>query len=153
MALARAVLPGMLERRYGNVLNVVTSGARNALPLFSSYAASKAALWAWGEALSRELEGSGVSVLSFVPPHMDTATRRQLGRRAIGYYSVGGGVSSRGLATPAQVAEAALAAAAAGRSVFVPAAVRWETAINAVLPGRVRARLVRAWKGVRRGDR
>lgn len=153
MALARAVLPGMLERRYGNILNVVTSGARNALPLFSSYAASKAALWAWGEALSRELEGSGVSVLSFVPPHMDTATRRQLGRRAIGFYSAVGGVSSRGLATPAQAAEAALAAAAAGQSVFVPATVRWETAINAVLPGRVRARLARAWKGVRRGDR
>src|SRR5262249_18341685 len=97
MALARAVLPGMLARAHGNVINVVTSGARNALPLFSSYAASKAALWSWSEALSRELEGSGVSVLAFVPPHMDTATRRQLGRRAIGFYAVGRSrVSARG---------------------------------------------------------
>jgi short-subunit dehydrogenase len=154
MALARAVLPGMLARGHGHVINVVTSGARNALPLFSSYAASKAALWAWSEALSREVEGTGVSVLSFVPPHMDSATRRQLGRRAVGFYVTGGArVSARGLDPPLRAAEEALAAAAAGRSVATPARVRWETAMNAALPERVRARVLRSWKGIRRGDR
>ena len=152
MALARAVLPGMLERGRGALLNVATTGARNSLPLFSAYAASKAALWAWSEALGRELHGTGVTVTTFVPPHMDTATRRQLGRRAVGYYDVADAGEAEGH-RPGQgdrlavVARDAIEAAAAGRATRLPAGTRWQLALNALAPERVAARIRKSWKG------
>ena len=84
---------------------------------------------------------------------MDTATRRQLGRRALGYYQVEDRRPRTALDSPARVAEHALAAAAAGRSIATPARVRWETALNALFPEQVRARVGRAWKGIGRGQR
>jgi cysteine desulfurase/selenocysteine lyase len=153
MTLARAVLPGMLARGRGAILNMATAGARNALPLFTSYASSKAALWAWSEALGRELDGSGVTVTTFIPPHMDTSTRRQLGRRALAYYDLSGEDADKregGLERLADVARRALAAAAAGRPLELSSRARWEVALNAVLPGRVRALVRNRWKGMGR---
>jgi selenocysteine lyase/cysteine desulfurase/short-subunit dehydrogenase len=145
LALARALLPGMLERGRGNVLNVVTSGARNALPLFSSYAASKGALWAWSESLSRELDGTGVQVTTFVPPHMETATSTQLARRAVAWFDAAG---QRPRHTPvAQVAALALDAAARGRRIVAPGSVRWQMALNAVAAGPIERAIRRRWKG------
>lgn len=147
LALTRAALPGMLARGRGAVLDVVTSGARNALPLFSAYAASKGALWAWSEALGRELDGTGVSVTTFVPPHMDTATHRQLGRRALADYDVAGGKDET---TPvAIVAARALAAVRAGRPLVAPWSTRWALALNALTPARVAAAVRRRWRGSR----
>ena len=152
LALARAVLPGMTARGAGTVLNIVTTGARNALPLFSAYAASKGALWAWSEALGREVESRGVTVTTFLPPHMDTTTRRQLGRRALGYYDVGATADAEGH-RPGQadrlagVARRALTAAAAGRSLDLPRRARWEILLNAAFPERVAAQVRKRWKG------
>jgi len=154
LALARAVLPAMTARGAGTLLNIATGGARNALPLFSAYAASKAALWAWSEALGRELDGSGVTVTTFVPPHMDTTTRRQLGRRALGYYDLGGAADTEGH-RPGQadrlggVARRALAAAAAGRALDLPRRARWEIVMNAAAPGRMSTQVRKRWKGAR----
>jgi hypothetical protein len=145
--LARAVLPGQLARGHGAILNVATSGARNALPLFSAYAASKAALWAWSEALGRELRGSGVTVTTFVPPHMDTATRRQLGRRALGWYDASG--TPEAVTPVGEVAMRALAAALEGRAVVAPWSVRWQHALDALAPGRVSRAVARRWRGPR----
>lgn len=149
LALARAALPGMLERGRGGVLNVVTSGARNALPLFSAYSASKAALWAWSESLGRELAGTGVTVTTFLPSHMDTATRRQLGRRALAWYDIG--TQSERTEPVSAVAERALAALAEGRRLEAPASVRWTQALNAVAPARVARRIARFWRPARPG--
>ncbi len=155
MALARAVLPGMIARGHGALLNVATTGARNALPLFSTYAASKGALWAWSEALGRELHRTGVTVTTFIPPHMDTATRRQLGRRALGYYDLGTSSQAEGH-RPGQadrlagVARRALAAAQAGRALELSRRARWELALNAIAPARVAAGVRRRWKGIGR---
>jgi len=144
MALARAVLPAMLARRHGHLLNVVTSGARNALPLFSSYAASKGALWAWSESLARELDGTGVQVTTLVPPIMDTSTRNQLARRAVGWYNAGG---HRQETTPAsEVAALALTATRQGRRVVAPGHVKWQLALNALATGRVEAAIRRRWR-------
>ncbi|MFI5371641.1 MAG: SDR family NAD(P)-dependent oxidoreductase [Candidatus Eisenbacteria bacterium] len=144
MTLARALLPAMLERRRGHLLNIVTSGARNALPLFSSYASSKGALWAWSESLARELDGTGVAVTTFVPPHMETATSNQLARRAVGWYDARGHTQRK---TPtAAVAAMALAAAAQGRRLVAPTAVRWQLALNAVAAGPIERAIRRRWK-------
>ena len=58
----RAFLPTMLQQRSGHVVNVASAAAFHALPKFSAYSASKAAVAALSEALRAELAGSGVDV-------------------------------------------------------------------------------------------
>jgi selenocysteine lyase/cysteine desulfurase/short-subunit dehydrogenase len=143
--LTQKLLPGMLERGRGAVLNVVTSGARCALPLFSEYAASKGALWAFSESLQRELAGTGVTVTTFVPPHMETATRRRLGRKALSYFRLDKTVAPA--ASAAHVGEKAVAALAAGRATVVPFNTRLQSALNALFPGLVTKRIQHSWRG------
>ena len=143
MVLTRALLPAMLERRRGTVLNVVTTGARNALPLFSSYAASKGALWAWSESLARELDGTGVRIVAFLPPIMDTTTRNRLARRAVGWYDARG---HHGTTPVTRVAAMVLDAAASGALSVAPRSSRWQIALNALSPAWVERGIRRRWR-------
>lgn len=148
-ALTRAFVPDMLRRRGGAVLNVIAAGARCALPQLGAYAASKAALWAWTEALRRELAGTAVGVTLLVPPHMDSSLQRHLGRLLVGHLKATPPASS---ASPGLVAEAALTALAAGRAESVPGRTRGLLALNAVAPGFVDAYLRRQWRFDRSAD-
>jgi len=148
--LTRKLIPGMLERGHGAVLNVVTSGARCALPLFSEYSASKGALWAFSESLQRELASTGVTVTTFVPPHMETATRRRLGRKALSYFKLDKAIAPA--ASAAHVGEKAIAALAAGRCTVVPFSTRLQSALNALFPDLVANRIWRSWRGSARNS-
>jgi short-subunit dehydrogenase len=55
-----AVLPGMLERGSGIVVNVSSDSARAPEPAAGAYAASKAAISAFTEAVAHEVAGRGV---------------------------------------------------------------------------------------------
>jgi NAD(P)-dependent dehydrogenase (short-subunit alcohol dehydrogenase family) len=72
-----AVLPGMLARRHGAVVNVSSDSGRAPSPGEPSYSASKAALSAFTEAMAMRLEGTGVHLHvlypGFVPTDMGTA--------------------------------------------------------------------------------
>lgn len=65
--LTRLVLPGMLERRAGRVLNVASTAAFQPGPLMAGYYASKAFVLHFSEALANELRGSGVTVTALCP--------------------------------------------------------------------------------------
>ena len=65
--LTHFVLPGMLERGRGRILNVASVAAFQAMPGMSVYAASKAFVLSFTEALSEELAGSPVSVTALCP--------------------------------------------------------------------------------------
>ena len=67
MLLTREVLPGMLERRRGHVINIASLAGKIGYPYAAVYGGTKAAILAWSHALRIELEGSGVSV-SVVSP-------------------------------------------------------------------------------------
>ncbi|MDD4880831.1 MAG: SDR family oxidoreductase [Gallionellaceae bacterium] len=67
MQLARAVLPGMLERGRGRIVNVGSMFGSIGFPYFAAYSASKFALRGYSQALRRELAGTGVGV-SYVSP-------------------------------------------------------------------------------------
>ena len=54
-----AVLPGMLERRHGVIVNVSSDSGRAPGPHEAAYGASKAALSAFTESLSFDTEGTG----------------------------------------------------------------------------------------------
>lgn len=66
-ALTHALLPGMLERKWGRILNVASTAAFQPGPLMAVYYATKAFVLSLSEALANELEGSGVSVTCLCP--------------------------------------------------------------------------------------
>jgi short-subunit dehydrogenase len=70
--LTRAVLPGMLERGRGKIVNNASISGYAYFPGTSTYAAAKAGVVAFSEALRRELSGTGVTVLHLVTPGVDT---------------------------------------------------------------------------------
>jgi 3-oxoacyl-[acyl-carrier protein] reductase len=69
---ARAVVRGMLLRRWGRIINVSSASARMPLGGQASYAASKAGLEGFTRALSRDLASKGVLVNAVSPGLIET---------------------------------------------------------------------------------
>jgi NAD(P)-dependent dehydrogenase (short-subunit alcohol dehydrogenase family) len=64
---ARAVLPGMVERRRGRIVNVVSNAGAHRWPYFTAYAASKGAVIKLTESLAAETRDHGVTVFAAHP--------------------------------------------------------------------------------------
>lgn len=73
MLLARRILPQMLARGSGRVVNVGSTFGSIGFAWFAAYSASKFGLRGLSEALRRELEGSGVGVTYVAPRAVKTA--------------------------------------------------------------------------------
>ena len=67
MLMTHAVLPDMLERGHGSILNVVSTGALYARKSMSVYAASKWAIRGFTGCLEAECAPKGVRVMGFYP--------------------------------------------------------------------------------------
>jgi short-subunit dehydrogenase len=65
--LTRLVLPGLLARRRGRILNVASTAGFVPGPLMAVYYATKAYVISFSEALAEEVRGSGVSVTVLCP--------------------------------------------------------------------------------------
>src|SRR4051812_35479201 len=70
--LTARVLPGMVARRRGLVVNNTSISGYAAFPAASTYAASKAGVVALSESLRRELRPAGVEVMHLVTPGVRT---------------------------------------------------------------------------------
>jgi short-subunit dehydrogenase len=70
--LTLAVLPRMLERGDGIIVNVSSVGGRLGIVHESAYCASKFALCGWSESMAVDLHGSGVVVKLIEPGPVDT---------------------------------------------------------------------------------
>jgi 3-oxoacyl-[acyl-carrier protein] reductase len=68
----RAVVRGMLLRRWGRIINITSPSARMPLPGQANYAASKAGIEGFTRALSRDLAGKGVLVNAVCPGLIET---------------------------------------------------------------------------------
>jgi NADP-dependent 3-hydroxy acid dehydrogenase YdfG len=68
----RAVLPGMLERRRGRIVNVASMLGRTELPGLATYTASKHAVVGLTAAVRSELRGSGVKLTVVLPSVVNT---------------------------------------------------------------------------------
>lgn len=83
MRLANAVLPGMLERGRGAIVNIASVAAITCPPGMAHYNASKSALAAWSETMRVELGDLGVHMLTVYPgpvaSPMERAARAKLG--------------------------------------------------------------------------
>ena len=70
--LVRRVVPEMIRRGYGRIINVSAINAKLGSPKAVGYAASKAGLDAMTRTLAEELRGTGVFVASVLPGSVDT---------------------------------------------------------------------------------
>lgn len=74
MHLTRALLPGMVARGRGHIVNIASAAALVSNPNMSVYAASKWAVTGWSDSLRQEMErgGTGVRVTTVLPYYIDT---------------------------------------------------------------------------------
>jgi 2-hydroxycyclohexanecarboxyl-CoA dehydrogenase len=67
LRVSRAVLPGMVERRWGRLVNISSDAARVGSSLESVYAGAKGAVIAFTKTIARELATSGVTANAVCP--------------------------------------------------------------------------------------
>jgi short-subunit dehydrogenase len=116
MALTKLVLPGMLSRRRGRILNVASTAGFFPGAHMAAYYASKAFVLSFSQSVARELGGSGVSVTCLCPGPVRTHFIE--------------GQDMRLFRTPlvldaSRVAEAGVAGLLAGRRIVVPGFLNW----------------------------
>jgi 3-oxoacyl-[acyl-carrier protein] reductase len=78
MALVEAAVPGMRERRWGRVLNVVSTTAREPSPVLMLSNSHRAAMLAAFKTIARQVAADGVTVNSVLPGRIDTDRLAQL---------------------------------------------------------------------------
>ena len=132
--LTHAVLPGMLARGHGQILNVASTIAFQPAPYQATYGASKAFVLSFSQALWAETRGSGVTVTALCPGPTRTgfvdALDADVSQTAI----------YKRLASPEPVVDAGLRALDRGRPLVVPGVRNWLMANGARLsPGWVGA--------------
>ncbi len=124
--LTRALLPPMLQRGSGRILNVASTAAFQPGPYFAVYYATKAYVLSFSEAIAEELRDTGVTVTTLCP-----------GPTATGFAARAGLVASplfqkRVVMTAADVARAGYEGALRGDRIVVPGAA------NRLIAGGVR---------------
>jgi short-subunit dehydrogenase len=72
-SLTRLLLPHMLQRHKGRILNVASTAAFMPIPRVATYAAAKAYVLSFTEALSEELRGTGVTATALCPGFTQTS--------------------------------------------------------------------------------
>ena len=111
--LTKRVLPGMIARKRGRILNLASTAAFLPGPLMAVYYATKAYVLSFSEAIATELEGTGVTVTALCPG--PTASGFQAAAR-VGESKLFAGR----LPTAADVARFGYEATMAGDAVAVP---------------------------------
>jgi short-subunit dehydrogenase len=79
LLLMRRLLPAMIERRTGGVINMASVAAFFPIPFMATYAASKAFVLSHTQALAEELRGSGVRMMALCPGPVSTGFQQRAG--------------------------------------------------------------------------
>jgi short-subunit dehydrogenase len=117
--------PGMVKRGRGAILNVASTAAFQPLPGQSTYAASKALVLSFSEAIHQELGRKGVAVTALCPGPVKTEFSE-----VAGITNVEASTPSFLWASAEGVAEAGIQGLETGRRVVVPGALNRVTAIT-----------------------
>lgn len=133
--LCRLVLPGMVGRGSGAILNLASTAAFQAGPNMAVYYASKAYVLFLSEAIHQELKGSGIRVTALCP-----------GPTATEFFEVAGapdGRLARIAVDPVAVVRAGLEGLARNKAIVIPGAMNKATAqSNRLLPRALMRRIV-----------
>jgi short-subunit dehydrogenase len=136
VTLSHAFLPQMVEQGRGGIINVASSAGMQPIPYESVYAASKAFVISFTDALYAELRGSGVRVLAVNPGPVPTEWQE-----VAGYESDRTGVVP-GEIPAEQVVSEALAAYDHGRRSVIPGRmIRWFIRVTRPSPRAIQLRV------------
>lgn len=130
LGLTKALLPAMLKRGGGRILNVGSVYSMSPVEEQAVYAATKAFMLSFSQSLAAELRGSGVTVTALCPGVTRTEFRERAGIADYGRLS---GMSAE------TVAEAGLDGLMAGRGLVVPGVLNAAFVILARLLGPIGA--------------
>jgi NAD(P)-dependent dehydrogenase (short-subunit alcohol dehydrogenase family) len=92
----QAVVPHMLDARWGRIVNISSSSAQTGNPLMTHYSAAKAGVVGFTKALAQELGPRGITVNTIPPGFIDTPMLRRSEERGF----LGPGVEAAEAATP-----------------------------------------------------
>lgn len=115
-ALTSLLLPSMLERRFGRILNVSSLAGFQPVPSMAVYAASKAYVLSLTESLAEELRATGVSVTALCPGLTNTSMVASIKASS----DTAKWTPSFLISDPKSVARQAYAALMMGQTVVVP---------------------------------
>jgi len=132
--LAKRVLPGMVDRGAGKVLVTSSIAAEMPGPYYATYAASKAFLQSFAQAIRHELKDTGVTVTALQPGPTDTEFFDRAGMQD----TVADNSSKN---DPAEVAREGFEALMAGKDAVVAGSLKNKAQVAAarVLPERAQA--------------
>lgn len=114
VALTRLLLPGMIARRRGRVLNVASTAAFQPGPFMAVYYATKSFVLSFSEALGEELSGTGVIVTTLCPGPVITGFAERAGAQKTNLFK------SSTLVSSAEVARIGVEGCLAGKSLVIP---------------------------------
>jgi NAD(P)-dependent dehydrogenase (short-subunit alcohol dehydrogenase family) len=72
----KALVPGMIERKYGRIVNIASISGKRGAPYLTAYAASKHAMLGFSSSLAMELQPKGITVNAICPGYVDTPMTR-----------------------------------------------------------------------------
>jgi len=81
----RAVLPGMIERGYGRIVNVASIAGKEGNPMAGAYSASKGAVIALTKAVGKDVARTGVLVNCVAPAVIETPILKGITQEHIDY--------------------------------------------------------------------
>jgi short-subunit dehydrogenase len=140
--LSKHLIPGMVARGRGQVLNVASTAAFQPGPLMAVYYASKAYVLSLSEALAVELEGTGVTVIALCPGPTESGFQAAAG---IGRSKLAGSLPSS-----AEVAAIGMRALERGTTVAIAGRRNWWLVQSVrLLPRKWVARVVRRIQAAR----
>jgi hypothetical protein len=133
--LCSRILPGMVDRGRGAILNVASTAAFQPLPGQAGYGACKAFVLSYTQSLAGELRGTGVSATVLCPGPVDTGFGERAGFTREEATTALPAVMWK---SPREVARAGVDALALGRTVVVPGlANRLGAALGHLTPRRL----------------
>jgi NAD(P)-dependent dehydrogenase (short-subunit alcohol dehydrogenase family) len=72
----KALVPGMIDRGYGRIVNIASIAGKRGGPYITAYAASKHAILGFSSSLAMELQPTGITVNTICPGYVDTTMTR-----------------------------------------------------------------------------
>lgn len=115
--LSHRYLRGMRERKRGTIINVSSAAGFQPIPFMATYAATKAFVSSFSEALAEENRHYGIQVLALCPGSTETNFHAAAGMdRALGF---------KGQETTEDVVDTAMRAATDGRTKIVSGWTNW----------------------------
>lgn len=131
--LTKLLLPGMIERGRGGILNVGSTGSFVPGPYNAVYCAVKSFVLSFSEAIAEEVSRSGITVTALCPGGTNTAFKDLLNRRGSFFFPV---------MDPAKVAETGFNALMNGKRLVVPGmANKMQVFMVRFIPRKIAARI------------